>query len=122
VRLPGDGGDVEMTEVFAGHFLELAFAFEELRHRRRDRRLRRHVMIERRHEPRHPADTAFEEGEAQRREAVEHAAEYEARGGNHVGQRKAQRCGKKREAFVALAAYEPRMAVLVLVNACARMN
>ena len=74
-------------------------------------------MIERSHQPRHPADAAFEHSDAQSREAVEDSAEDQPRRADHVGQGKAERGGEHLEALVALAADQPRMAMLQFEDA-----
>ena len=68
------------------------------------------------HQPRHPADAAFEEGKLQSRESVQHAAKNEPRRANHIRQRKPKRGGKMLKALEAFAADEPGMAVLQLKN------
>src|SRR4029453_484461 len=72
----------------------------------------RHVCVERVHQPRHPADAAFEEAELQRRKAIEHAAKDQAGGADHIRQWKAERRWKMLIALITLAADQPWMAML----------
>ena len=104
IILPCNGRYVYLLEVSARLFLEPVALAEKVIDRSRSRRFAEGVMIKRSHQPRHPADAAFEHRDAQRREAVEDAAHDQTCRADHVSEGKPQRGGEHFEAVVALAA------------------
>src|ERR1041385_8967909 len=79
-------------------------------------------MIERPHQPRYPTDAAFEHGDAQGGEPIEHAAHDQPGRTYHVREREPERGRQHFESVIAFAADQPGMTMLRFEHARARMH
>ena len=69
-------------------------------------------MIQRLHQPRHPANAAFKEGETQVREPIQRTAHDKPRRAHHISQREAERAGEHFETIITFAADQPGVTIL----------